>query len=76
MAASPPNPRLRARIELMIRIAAPALDVLLAAGDRVSRVLEREDTRYAPARMPHSGATAPRGLSAYPVRARQSRPVR
>jgi hypothetical protein len=28
----------RARIEGLIRIAAPALDLLLAAGDRVSRV--------------------------------------
>ncbi len=76
MAASPPNPRLRARIELMIRIAAPALDLLLAAGDRVSRVLDRGDQSHAPARMPHAGDAAPRGLSAYPVRARHSRPDR
>lgn len=73
MAASSPNPRLRSRIELMIRIAAPALDLLLAAGDRVCRVLEREEPGYVPARMPHSGAAAPRGLSAYPVRASQPR---
>jgi hypothetical protein len=69
MAASSPNPRLRARIELAIRIAAPVLDLVLAAGDRVCRVLERDDPSYAPARMPHAGAAAPRGLSAYPVRA-------
>jgi hypothetical protein len=73
MASSPPNPRLRARIELMIRIAAPALDVLLAVGDRASRLLEREDRSYVPARMPHAGSTAPRGLSAYPVRAGRTR---
>jgi hypothetical protein len=76
MAASSPNPRLRSRIELMIRIAAPALDLLLATGDRVCRVLERADKSYAPARMPHSGPAAPRGLSAYPVRASQARPTR
>jgi hypothetical protein len=69
MAAPPPNPRLRARIELMIRIAAPALDLLLAVGDRVSRVLERDDPTYVPPRMPHQGTSAPRGLSAYPMRA-------
>jgi hypothetical protein len=28
----------RARIESLLRIAAPALDLLLAAGDRVSRI--------------------------------------
>jgi hypothetical protein len=72
MAASPPNPRLRARIELMIRIAAPALDLMLAVADRVSRVLERDDPAYTPPRVPHSGASAPRGLSAYPVRAGDS----
>jgi hypothetical protein len=69
MAAVPPNPRLRARIELMIRVAAPALDLLLAVGDRVSRVLERDDPSYVPPRMPHAGESAPRGLSAYPMRA-------
>jgi hypothetical protein len=76
MAASAPNPRLRARIELMIRVAAPALDLLLAAGDRVSRVLERQDQGYAPVRMPDSGTAAPRGLSAYPVRASETRSAR
>jgi hypothetical protein len=69
MAASPPNPRLRARIELMIGIAAPALDLLLAVADRTSRLLTRDDPDYLPPRMPHSGTSAPRGLAAYPVRA-------
>jgi hypothetical protein len=31
----------RARIETLLRVAAPALDLLLAAGDRVSRVAGR-----------------------------------
>jgi hypothetical protein len=60
-----PNARLRARIELMIRIAAPALDLVLAVGDRVSRLLERDDPTYTPARMEHAGASAPRGLGGY-----------
>jgi hypothetical protein len=73
MAASPPNPRLRARIELMIRIAAPALDLVLATADRVSRLVERDDPAYVPPRMPHAGASAPRGLAAYPVRSGDAR---
>ena len=32
---------------------APALDLVLAAGDRVSRVVEREDTEYYPPRLHH-----------------------
>jgi hypothetical protein len=35
--------RLRERIETVIAAAAPALDLLLAAGDRVSRIVEPED---------------------------------
>ncbi len=72
MAASPPNPRMRARIELMIRIAAPALDLTLGIADRVSRLIERDDPAYVTPRMGHSGASAPRGLSAYSVRAGDS----
>jgi hypothetical protein len=38
-------------VEGLIRLAAPALDLLLAAGDRVSRVVEREDVEYYPPRV-------------------------
>ncbi|HVP00958.1 MAG TPA: hypothetical protein VMT10_00195 [Solirubrobacteraceae bacterium] len=31
----------RARIEAMLRVAGPALDLVLAAGDRLSRVVDR-----------------------------------
>jgi hypothetical protein len=51
---APPTPgqlRTRNRIEGVIRLAAPALDLLLAAGDRVSRIVEREDTEYYPPRV-------------------------
>jgi hypothetical protein len=33
----------RERIEALIRLAAPALDLLLVAGDRVSRAVDRGD---------------------------------
>lgn len=57
-----PNPRLRRRIELMIRVAAPLLDLTVAAGHTLSRLLTREDPDYVPARMARSGQAAPRGL--------------
>jgi len=47
---------------MMIRLASPLLDLVLLAGDRVSRVLEPDDPSYVPPRMPHRGESAPRGL--------------
>jgi hypothetical protein len=40
----------RARIERLIRIAAPALDLVLAAGDRISRVAGRNQIDPEPSR--------------------------
>jgi hypothetical protein len=40
----------RARIERLLRIAAPALDLVLAAGDRVSRVAGRNEIDPEPSR--------------------------
>jgi hypothetical protein len=45
-AAMPPTPTQlawRGRIEAVLRIAAPALDLVLAAGDRFSRIVEPEE---------------------------------
>ena len=45
---APPSPTQlawRRRIEAGLRIVAPALDLLLAAGDRVSRVVDRGDNQ-------------------------------
>jgi hypothetical protein len=42
-ALTPTQQRLRGQIEMLIRIAAPALDLLLAAGDRLARVVEPGD---------------------------------
>jgi hypothetical protein len=40
-APTPTQRRLRGRIETLIRIAAPALDLMLAAGDRLARAVEQ-----------------------------------
>jgi len=40
----------RRRIERLIRLAAPALDLVLAAGDRVSRVVGRDELPPDPVR--------------------------
>ena len=42
--------RTRDRIETVISLAAPALNLLLAFGDRVSRIVEPEDSEYYPVR--------------------------
>lgn len=46
----------------MIRALAPALDLMLAVGDRISRALERDDPEYVAARIHYDGGSAPRGL--------------
>jgi hypothetical protein len=62
MPAGTPNAALRRRIETAIRVVSPVLDLVLAVGDRVSRVLEPDDPAYVPARMRSDGESAPRGL--------------
>jgi hypothetical protein len=54
------------RVEAGIRVLAPFLDLLLFVGERVSRVLERDDPDYIPARMAAEGDGAPRGLRQHP----------
>jgi hypothetical protein len=51
---APLNPdqlRTQRRVEGLIRLMAPALDLLLAAGDRLSRAVERNDVEYHPPRV-------------------------
>jgi hypothetical protein len=62
MTGSTPNAALTRRIETAIWIVSPLLDLVLVVGDRVARLLERDDPNYVPARMPYEGETAPRGL--------------
>jgi hypothetical protein len=48
---SPAQLRTRTRVETVIRLMAPALDLVLAVGERVSRVVERDDPEYYPPRV-------------------------
>jgi hypothetical protein len=47
---SPAQRRWRSRIETVLRVAAPGLDLMLAAGDRLSRTVERDDLDWVPPR--------------------------
>ena len=51
MALTPEQLRRRDRVEGLIRLAAPALDLVLAVGDRVSRIIDPHDTEYYPPRV-------------------------
>lgn len=47
---TPDQVRTRERVETVIRIAAPALNLVLAVGERVSKFVEPEDHEYYPPR--------------------------
>jgi hypothetical protein len=47
---TPGQQRTRRRVETVIGLAAPLLDVVLAVGDRVSRIAEPNDYEYYPVR--------------------------
>jgi len=55
--------RRRDQIEGAIRLMAPALNLVLAAGERLSKFVEREDTEYYPPR-PTQEEPPPRPKSA------------
>jgi hypothetical protein len=69
---TPEQLRKRERIEGLIRLMAPALDVVLKAGERLSRIVEREDHEYypprtstgtePPPRTPRAGGERPPGV--------------
>jgi hypothetical protein len=54
---TPHQLRTRERFETLIRLIAPGLNLVLAAGERVSRIVEPDDPEYYPARV--EGAEAP-----------------
>ncbi|MEA2365521.1 MAG: hypothetical protein QOE69_2895 [Thermoleophilaceae bacterium] len=56
---TPDQRRTRQRVEGLIRLAAPALDLVLAVGERVSRVVEREDVEFYPPRVTREAAPPP-----------------
>ncbi len=50
---APPSPTQlawRGRIEILIRLAQPGLDLVLKGGERLSRAVEREDLDWTPPR--------------------------
>jgi hypothetical protein len=57
---TPDQLRTRRRIEGWIRLMSPVLDTVLAVGERVSKVVEREDTDYYPPRVARRSESPPR----------------
>ena len=52
--------RMRERVEGLIRLAAPGLNLVLAAGERLSRLVEPDDPEYYPPRAPADVPPQPR----------------
>jgi hypothetical protein len=59
---TPAQVRTRNRVEAVIRLLSPALDLLLATGERVSRVVGSEDREPVAARVVPAGGRAPRAV--------------
>jgi hypothetical protein len=57
---TPGQLRTRRRVEGMIRLAAPALDLVLAVGERVSKVVEPDDVEYYPPRVTSESPPPPK----------------
>jgi hypothetical protein len=47
---TPDQRRTRERVESVIRLMAPGLNLVLAAGEKLSRIVEPEDPEYYPVR--------------------------
>jgi hypothetical protein len=47
---TPEQRRTRDRVESLIRLMAPGLNLVLAAGERISRIVEPDDYEYYPIR--------------------------
>jgi hypothetical protein len=56
---TPDQRRTRERIESLIRLAAPGLNLVLAAGERLSRLVEPDDPDYYPPRVTHEEPPEP-----------------
>ncbi len=52
---TPDQLRTRHRVESAIRLMAPALDLVLAVGERISKLVEPEDVEYYPPRSSREG---------------------
>ena len=62
---TPDQFRTRQRVEGLIKLAAPALDLVLAVGERVSRIVEPGDAEYNP---PRAAQPAPAPEPPPPIR--------
>ena len=56
---TPDQLRTRERIESLIRLAQPGLNLVLAAGERLSRIVEPDDPDYYPPRVTHEEPPEP-----------------
>ena len=56
---TPDQRRRRDQVESVIRLAAPALNLVLAAGERLSRLVEPADVEYYPPRVSHDEPPKP-----------------
>jgi hypothetical protein len=56
---TPDQLRRREQVEGVIRLMAPALNLVLAVGERMSRIVEPEDTEYYPPRPASTEAPPP-----------------
>jgi hypothetical protein len=64
---APPSPTQlawRGRIEAVLRLAGPGLDLVLAAGDRLSRLVDRGDDDPVPPAVPLTTAAPQRAVTA------------
>ncbi len=52
---TPEQVRRREQVESLIGVAAPFLNLVLAAGERLSKLVEPEDTEYYPPRTTRDG---------------------
>ena len=57
---TPGQLRTRQRIEGVIRLMSPGLDVVLAVGERISRIVEPEDVEYYPPRVTRDSPPPPK----------------
>jgi hypothetical protein len=56
---TPEQLRRREQVEGVIRLMAPALNAVLAVGERMSKLVEPEDSEYYPARPPGGESPPP-----------------
>ena len=57
---TPDQRRTRERFETLIRLASPGLNLVLAAGEKLSRIVEPDDPEYYPPRAANEGPPPPR----------------